>query len=310
MQTAILLLTQLVGQQKLPVPQGSYAPRGIAIPEPSSIPIFTGPLHDASAVLLHTDRLYRLLRTYSLLTPLGDDVQDENRRITVLELANNSIECSALMPWLETTGWMMEEDSESGWEEWLIAFKDATMPFEWAMKELRSLYRLPFTQVCDWSTFDHQAIQHRRLLMGTNLYPSDKQMAELYRAACPEILFINLMTRPDFNSGAWRAVRTLLHLEVGMYMERQKYTFAPTHDKVQNPPNQPHLAHPINHYYDRRHSLPHHLSPAGRHIRNIFSKENRCNDCRQVGHSYKTCPNHRPSTRSFPHLVDNHKVMV
>lgn len=311
MQTAVLLLTQLVGQQKLPVPQGSYAPRGIAIPEPSSIPIFTGPLHDASAVLLHTDLLYRLLRTYSLLTPQRNDVQEENRRVTVLELANNSIiECSALMPWLETTGRMMEEDGESGWDEWLIAFKDATMPFEWAITEQRSLYRLPFTQVCDWSTFDHQAIQHRRLLMGTDFYPSDKQMAVLYRAACPEILFINLMTRPDFKSGTWSEVRTLLQMEVGMYMERQKYTFAPTHAKVQIPPNQPHLAHPINHYYDHRHSLPHYLSPAGRHIRDVFSKENRCNDCRQVGHSYKTCPNRRPSTRSFPRLADNHKVMV
>lgn len=213
------------------------------------------------------------------------------------------------MPWLETTGRMMEEDGESGWEEWLIAFKDATMPFEWAINEQHSLYRLPFTQVCDWSTFDHQAILHRRLLMGTNLYPSDKQMAVLYGAACPEILFTNLMTRPDFKSGTWSEVRTLLQTEVGMYMEGQKYTFAPIHAKVQNPPNQD-LAHPINHYYDRRHSLPHYLSPAGRHIRDVFSKENRCNDCQQVGHSYKTCPNRRPSTRSFPRLVDNHKVMV
>lgn len=137
------------------------------------------------------------------------------------------------MPWLETTGRMMEEDGESGWEEWLIAFKDATMPFEWAINEQRSLYRLPFTQVCDWSTFDHQAILHRRLLMGTNLYPSDKQMAVLYRAACPEILFTNLMTRPDFKSGTWSEVRTLLQTEVGMYMEGQKYTFAPIHAKVQ-----------------------------------------------------------------------------
>lgn len=161
-------------------------------------------------------------------------MQEENRRVTALELANNSIiECSALMPWLETTGRMMEEDGESGWEEWLIAFKDATMPFEWAINEQRSLYRLPFTQVCDWSTFDHQAILHRRLLMGTNLYPSDKQMAVLYRAACPEILFTNLMTRPDFKSGTWSEVRTLLQTEVGMYMEGQKYTFAPIHAKVQ-----------------------------------------------------------------------------
>lgn len=140
MQTAILLLTQLVGQQKLLVPQGSYAPRGIAILEPSSIPIFTSPLHDASAVLLHSDRLYRPLQTYSLLTPQRDDAQEENQRITVLELVNNSIECSVLMPWLETTGQMMEEDSKSGWEEWYIACRDATMLFKWVIKELCSFY--------------------------------------------------------------------------------------------------------------------------------------------------------------------------
>nr|KIR45989.1 hypothetical protein I312_04531 [Cryptococcus bacillisporus CA1280] len=95
------------------------------------------------------------------------------------------------MPWLETTGQMMEEDSKSGWEECYIAFRGATMLFKWVIKEF----------FCDWSTFDHQAIQHCCLLMGTNLYPSDKQMADLYCTAYPEILFINLMTRPGFKSG-------------------------------------------------------------------------------------------------------------
>lgn len=136
-------------------------------------------------------------RTYCLLTPQRNDVQEENRRVTVLELANNSIiECSALMPWLETAGRMMEEDGESGWDEWLTAFKDATMLFEWAIMEQRSLYRLPFTQVCDWSTFDHQAIQHRCLLMGTDFYPSELVFATTYPISLHTLRFCMLSSRP------------------------------------------------------------------------------------------------------------------
>ncbi|AAW44094.2 hypothetical protein CNF03280 [Cryptococcus deneoformans JEC21] len=311
---AILYLSKLVGQQNSSAAaQGNYAPRGISIPEASDIPTFTGPIRDVPAVILHTDRLYKLLRTYSLFSPGNDDVREENRRVTILELANNSIECKALQAWVRTTGRMMEEDGESGWEECIVAFKDAAMPLEWAQKEFRSLFRLQFNQVSDWPTFDQQAIQHRHNLMGTELYPSDTFMANLYRAACPEILFLRLMTKPEFKNGSLSEVCTQLQLEVRKYLEEKKEQFTPTRAKAQNsatPQTQPHLAHPVSHYYQAQNPLPYYLSPAGKHIRKLFAKENRCNDCRKVGHNFKTCPSRRPSMRSNPHPVDNHEDLI
>lgn len=38
---------------------------------------------------------------------------------------------------------------------------------------------------------------------------------------------------------------------------------------------------------------PYPTTSAGKYIRELFAKENRCNDCRQVGHGYKTCTNRR-----------------
>lgn len=75
---------------------------------------------------LYKQDMYDSIRTCSLYTPGSDYAQEENRRVTILDLASNSIECSALQAWVETTGGMTEEDGESGWEEWIVAFKDAS----------------------------------------------------------------------------------------------------------------------------------------------------------------------------------------
>lgn len=136
---------------------------------------------------LYKQDMYDSIRTCSLYTPGSDYAQEENRRVTILDLASNSIECSALQAWVETTGGMTEEDGESGWEEWIVAFKDAAMSLEWTMKEFRSLYRLQFNKLV---YFQSQATQHRRHLMGTDLYPSDKNMADFYRTVCPKNLFL------------------------------------------------------------------------------------------------------------------------
>lgn len=75
-------------------------------------------------------------------------------------------------------------------------------------------------------------------------------------------------------------------------------------------PNSSTLPHPVSHYHDAKTPLPYYLSPAGKYIREVFTKENRCNDCRQVGHGYKTCPNRRSSARSFACPVDSHEVLI
>lgn len=78
------------------------------------------------------------------------------------------------------------------------------------------------------------------------------------------------------------------------------------------PQTRPHLSHPISYYYHPSNPLPYYLSPAGKYIRELFAKENRCNDCRQVGHGYKTCTNRRQGsfTRSDPRSIDNHEVLI
>ncbi|OXC84279.1 hypothetical protein C344_03438 [Cryptococcus neoformans AD1-7a] len=299
MQNAIIYLSEVVSQQQqalqsTPVPQATtvvthgYAPRGIVLPKASHVPVFTGPLNDASAVLRHADRLHNLLRTYSLLTLLNDPQREENRRVSILEVANNSVECAGLLAWVDNVGRMMETDGESNWDAWVAAFKDAALPLEWAVTEQRSLHRLQFATAHDWAAFDTQATQHRRNLMGTDRYPSDAQMALVYRAACPDSLYPRVKTKWGYKSGS--------------LLSRGKVSAAT--------PNSSTLPHPVSHYHDAKTPLPYYLSPAGKYIREVFTKENRCNDCRQVGHGYKTCPNHRSSARSFAHLVDSHEVLI
>ncbi|OWT42017.1 hypothetical protein C362_00388 [Cryptococcus neoformans Bt1] len=252
MQNAIIYLSEVVSQQQqalqtTPVPQATtvvthgYAPRGIVLPKASHVPVFTGPLNDTSTMLRHADHLHNLLRTYSLLTPLDDPQREENRRVSILEVANNSVECAGLLAWVDN-----------------------------------------FATAHDWAAFDAQATQHRCNLMGTDRYPSDAQMALVYRAACPDSLYPRVKTK------------------VGV-----------SHGKVPTTtPNSSTLAHPVSHYHDPKTPLSYYLSRAGKYICEVFTKENCCNDCCQVGHGYKTCPNRRSSARSFAHLVDSHEVLI
>lgn len=75
-------------------------------------------------------------------------------------------------------------------------------------------------------------------------------------------------------------------------------------------PNSSTLAHLVSHYHDAKTPLPYYCFLARKYIREVFTKENRCNDCHQVGHGYKTCPNHHSSARSFARLVDSHEVLI
>ncbi|OXG31423.1 hypothetical protein C360_04633 [Cryptococcus neoformans Bt15] len=75
-------------------------------------------------------------------------------------------------------------------------------------------------------------------------------------------------------------------------------------------PNSSTLTHPVSHYHDPKALLPYYLSPASKYIHKVFTKETCCNDCCQVGHGYKTCPNCCPSVHSFACLVDSHEVLI
>ncbi|OXH02357.1 hypothetical protein C369_06387 [Cryptococcus neoformans A5-35-17] len=52
----------------------------------------------------------------ALLTPSDDEELEARRRITVIELANNSIDCAGLVGWVEHEGHCMEEDGKSTWQ--------------------------------------------------------------------------------------------------------------------------------------------------------------------------------------------------
>ncbi|OXG48609.1 hypothetical protein C352_06733, partial [Cryptococcus neoformans CHC193] len=303
--------------QSTPVPQATtvithgYAPRGIVLPKASHVPVFTGPLNDASAVLRHADHLHNLLRTYSLLTPLDDPQWEENRRVSILEVANNSVECAGLLAWVDNVGWMMETDGESNWDAWVAAFKDAALPLEWAVSEQRSLHRLQFATAHDWAAFNAKATQHHCNLMGTDRYPSDAQMALVYCTACLDSLYPRVKTKWAYKLGSLHEIRTLLELEVSKYMADKHNSPTVSHGKVPaTMPNSSTLAHPVSYYHDPKTPLPYYLSLPGKYIREVFTKENRCNDCCQVGHGYKTCPNRCSSACSFARLVDSHEVLI
>ncbi|OXM75396.1 hypothetical protein C364_06807 [Cryptococcus neoformans Bt63] len=205
----------------------------------------------------------------------------------------------------------METDGESNWDAWVASFKDAALPLEWAVSEQRSLHRLQFATAHDWAAFDAKATQHRCNLMGTDRYPSDAQMALVYRAACPDSLYPHVKMKWAYKSGSLREIQTLLELEVSKYMADKHDSPTVSRGKVPaTTPNSSTLAHPVSHYHDPKTPLPYYLSLARKYIREVFTKENRCNDCCQVGHGYKTCPNHRSSARSFARPVDSHEVLI
>ncbi|OXG32905.1 hypothetical protein C360_04080 [Cryptococcus neoformans Bt15] len=139
----------------------------------------------------------------------------------------------------------METDGESNWDAWVAAFKDAALPLEWAVSEQRSLHRLQFATAHDWAAFDAKATQHRCNLMGTDRYPSDAQMALVYRAACPDSLYPRVKTKWAYKSGSLREIRTLLELEVSKYMADKHDLPTVSHGKVPaTTPNSSTLAHP------------------------------------------------------------------
>ncbi|KIR77801.1 hypothetical protein I306_05197 [Cryptococcus gattii EJB2] len=220
-------------------------------------------------------------------------------------------ECAGLLAWVDNVGQMMETNGESNWDEWVAEFKDAALPLEWAISEQRSLHRLQFATAREWPAFNAQATQHWRNLMGTDQYPSDAQMALVYCAACPDSLYPHVKTKWAYKSGSLHEIRTLLELEVSKYMADKHNSPTVSRAKVSASTLTPSLlAHPATYYHDPKTPLLYYLSPAGKYLHELFAQENCCNDCRQVGHSYKTCPNHHSSVHSFTRLVEGYEVLI
>ena len=126
------------------------------------------------------------------MTPSDDEELEARRRITVIELANNSIDCAGLVGWVEHEGRRMEEDGKSTWQDWSVAFKAKAMPSHWEYRESRTLFRLSLPEVAPnaWRKFDDAVILHHSHLHSTHHYPLDHEIACLYCAACPEHLFL------------------------------------------------------------------------------------------------------------------------
>ncbi|KAE8543243.1 hypothetical protein D1P53_000733 [Cryptococcus gattii VGV] len=212
---------------------------------------------------------------------------------------------------MDNIGWMMEINGKSNWDEWIAVFKDAALPLEWAVSEQRCLHCLQFATAHDWPAFNTQATLHHCNLMGTDRYPSDAQMALVYHAACPDSLYPHVKMKWAYKSGSLREIQTLLELEVSKYMADKHDLPTVSCAKVSaSMLNSSLLAHPVSYYHDPKHPLPYYLSLAGKHLCELFAQENHCNDCHQVGHSYKTCPNHHSSVRSFACLVEGHEVLI
>ncbi|OXG34546.1 hypothetical protein C359_06003 [Cryptococcus neoformans Bt120] len=282
--TLALLTEALLKQQKQSTTKGRYNPWGLPLPKAVDLPRFQGPLSDADGVLTHLCRLQQVLRTHALLTPSDDVEVEEKHRMTVIELANNSIECAGLVSWVEQDGHCMETDGTTTWEAWSAAFKAKAMPAHWEFRISRTLFRLSFREVSPeaWRTFDNAVILHCSHLLSTSRYPSDSQIADLYRASCPEGLFLHLVGEPEFHVDDLDRLRTLISNHVDRIQhehaasQSSRSTTKTTSDNVQ-------LPHTISYYHDPAHALPYYLSP--------------------LGHQHPKCPTRtRTSTPKVHHL--------
>ncbi|OXG15414.1 hypothetical protein C366_04002 [Cryptococcus neoformans Tu401-1] len=258
-----------------------YNPRGVPLPKASDIPHFQGPLGDADSILTHLHRLQQLLQTNGLLTPSDDEELEEleaRRRITVIELATNSINCAGLVGWVKHEGRHMEEDGRSTWQDWSVAFKAKAMPSHWEYQESHTLFRLSLPEVSPnaWQKFDNAVILHHSHLHGTHHYPLDHEIACLYHAACPEHLFLRLVDEPGFHSNDLDGLCVLIsnHIEqiahedaASQHAPRSIKTPASSTSRSSNSAQ---LPQPANYYHDPTHPLPYYHSPAGRYICDVF----------------------------------------
>ncbi|OXG11132.1 hypothetical protein C366_06171 [Cryptococcus neoformans Tu401-1] len=298
--TLALLTELLLKQQKQSMVKDRYNPRGLPLPKASDIPCFQGPLGDADSVLTHLRRLQQLLRTNGLLTPSDDEELEARRRITVIELANNLIDCAGLVGWVKHEGHHMEEDGRSTWQDWSVAFKAKAMPSHWEYQELRTLFHLSLQEISPnaWRKFDDAVILHRSHLHRTHHYPLDHEIACLYHAACPECLFLRLVDEPRFHMNDLDGLHVLIsnHIERIMHedaaSQHAPHSIKTPTSSASRSSDSAQLPQPVNYYHDPTHPLPYYHSPAGWYIHDVFHQESCCFDCCKLGHQHPQCPSH------------------
>ncbi|KIR68335.1 hypothetical protein I314_00753 [Cryptococcus bacillisporus CA1873] len=275
----LALLAELLAKQtKQSAFQERYMPQGIPHPKATNIPHFRGPLGDADSVLTHLRSLQQLLQSHALLTPMDDKEMEERRWATVIEIANNLLQCAGLIGWVECDGQSMEKDSMTTWDDWSAAFKAKAMPSHWEFHESRTLFRLSLHEVSpeSWRKFDNAVILHCSHLYGTHLYPNNKQIADFYWAACPEHLFLHLVDKSEFQSDDLDTLCTLMssHIDQIVHEDTASRT---THCTVKTPlssapqsSDNAQLPHPVFYYHDPTHPLLYYRSLAGQYICEVF----------------------------------------
>nr|ODN86486.1 hypothetical protein L203_04188 [Cryptococcus depauperatus CBS 7841] len=189
--------------------------------ERSSVPRFIGPMGDTQATLEHIFKLSRFFRSLSLTLPSDNDELNEERRRSIIEIANDSVECVEMRTWIKREGRAMEQDGETSWEEWSTAFREKTLPFRWEMDEKRKLGRLRMRTAGDWRAFDSASVAHRQNLIGTNLYPSDRETIEHYIVGLPETLYRKVKRHPMLFQGNLDEIRRLIGEHVEVWREEE-----------------------------------------------------------------------------------------
>lgn len=246
------------------------------LPKASDIPCFEGPLGDVDHALTHLHRLQQVLRMHGLLTPSDDEEVEERHCVTVIELANNSIECAGLIGWVEQGSCRMEANGITTWETWSAAFKAKAMLSNWEFCESHALFRLSFHEASSegWKKFDNAVILHCAHLHGSRLYPTDQQLTSFYCVACPERLFLRLVDLPEFHINDLDTLCALISNHVKRIQHEDATSQIRSCPTNQATSNNVQLPHSMSYYHDPSHTLPYYLSPAGCHIHKVFHKEN------------------------------------
>ncbi|OXG74026.1 hypothetical protein C349_06343 [Cryptococcus neoformans var. grubii Br795] len=138
------------------------------------------------------------------------------------------------------------------------------MPSHWEYRESRTLFCLSLPEVSPnaWQKFDDAVILHRSHLHGTHHYPLDHKIARLYRAACPECLFLQLVDEPGFHSNNLDSLYAASQ-HAPRSIKNPASSASRSSDSAQ-------LPQPVTYYHDPTHPLPYYRSPAGRYIRDVF----------------------------------------
>nr|ODN94071.1 hypothetical protein L203_00246 [Cryptococcus depauperatus CBS 7841] len=238
-----------------------------------AIPIFTGHTKNTQDILSHTRRLHNVFNSAGLLKTLDDVDLKEERRRSVINMANESLSGTELETWVEEKGKEMENDGKSVWEDWVVAFRKETLPKSWMIEERRKWASLKMKNNTDWKTFDTMVRSLRINLKGTSCYPEDKEVIWLYKCGIDKDLLSKVIREPRFEEGTLEDIREIIDSHATRITEEESRPEArkpsvwrpqggpPFHKKTDQNPTAAGMKKPIEFYYDKKNSLPYSTSP-------------------------------------------------